>query len=280
MYYIYENDKPSLWCQIFKKIKMQGNQLILPQGKKTDKQLMKLAEKTVKIMEMASNKKIVLSKELQKQKEYVNYLQTKGLDIVDGKWLYFMLLPEIVQYVLRKKEQKEEETTIHILVNDINDNVISMIKLFSKTYKTLCIVTKHTEKLKKAEEQILEETGTMITVMNNKRKSLAKATIIINVDFPEEFVNQYIIEENATILDIPGNTTIKKKRFNGKVIVDYDIFVEHKQEYKEEEKFFLSKDLYEAEFYKKQPYDCVREKIKKDGIHITFLYTKHMHRCA
>ena len=36
--------------------------------------------------------------------------------------------------------------------------------------------------------------------MNNKKKSLAKAQIIVNIDFPSEIINQYVICENATII--------------------------------------------------------------------------------
>ena len=50
MYYIYENDKPKFLEQKFNIIKIKGNKIILPNGNKTDKQLEKLAQKTIKIM--------------------------------------------------------------------------------------------------------------------------------------------------------------------------------------------------------------------------------------
>ena len=226
-------------------------------------------------MQTVNNKKIVLSKKIQNQKVFVNELQMYPLEIIDGKWLYFMLLPEILEYILEKQGEKKEESTVHILVNDINENIIEFIKILTNNYKTICVVTKHAEKLRKIETQILEDTGTILTVMNNKRKSLVKAKIIVNIDFPEEFVNQYSIYENAIIIDIQANITIKKKRFNGTVITDYDICINNKPEYIIEEKLFNSKDLYEAEFYKKQPYQFVRKKIQKDAVKITQLYTKN-----
>lgn len=273
MYYIYENDKPSLLCNTFNIIKLKGNKIILPSGEKNEKKQIQLARKTYKIMQMVSNIKIVLSKKLQNETIYLNQLQTYPLEICDGRWLFFMLLPEILEYILEKQEIKKEESIVHILVNDINENVIGFIKLLTETYKTIAIVTKHREKLRKIENQILEETGTAIIVMNNKRKSLLKAKFIINIDFPEEFINQYSIYENAIILDVLGNTRIRKKRFNGIVISNYEITVSNKAEYEIEEKLFFQKDLYEAEFYKKQPYIYVRDKIKKDRIKISALYS-------
>ncbi len=275
MYYIYENDKPKFLEQKFNIIKIKGNKIILPNGDKTDKQLEKLAQKTIKIMQNVNNKKIVLSKELQKKEKYINILQSYPLEIIDGKWLYFMLLPEILEYILQGQNMKKEETIIHILVNDINENMIQLLNLLTKTYKSICVVTKHVQKLQKIEQQILDETGTVITVMNNKKKSLSKAKIIVNIDFPEEFVNQYIIYENAVILDIQGNTKIRKKRYNGIILQNYEINIKRKEEYEIEEELFYVRDLYEAEFYKKQPYQFVREKIKKDGIKIASVYGKN-----
>ena len=38
--------------------------------------------------------------------------------------------------------------------------------------------------------------------MNNKKKSLAKAQIVINADFTNELLNQYNICENGIIIDL------------------------------------------------------------------------------
>ena len=176
---------------------------------------------------------------------------------------------------MQKQEIKQEEYTIYILANELHEYVIEFIKLLANTYKAVSVVTKHMQTLQNIEEEILEKTGTIITGMNNKKKSLAKAKLMINIDFPEEFLNQYVIYENAIIIDIPGNTKINKKRFNGIIIEDYCISMKHKEEYSIEETLFYTKDLYEAEFYKKQPYVYVREKIKRDGVMITELYTKN-----
>ena len=109
-------------------------------------------------------------------------------------------------------------------------------------------------------------------IMNNKKKSLAKAKIIVNIDFPQELINQYIIYEQAIIVDCYGNITINKKRFNGLIIQNYDIDIKDKNKYYLENEKYFTKELYEAEFYKKQPYENVREKIQKDGINISKLF--------
>ena len=278
MYYICEDDKPKYWIEKFNIVKLQGNRIILPikeKYKSKEKKIkteQELYKKTKKIIDKANSKKVILSKKVQNLKTYVNNIQSLELDIVNGKWLFFMVIPEVLEYIIQKEKIKKQDTDIHILINDVNDNTIKLIKIVSKTYKNVYIVTKHIEKFKRIEEQILEENGTIIMIMNNKKKSLAKAKIIVNIDFPQELINQYIIYEQAIIVDCYGNITINKKRFNGLIIQNYDIDIKDKNKYYLENEKYFTKELYEAEFYKKQPYENVREKIQKDGINISKLF--------
>lgn len=280
MYCIQKYDKPNLFVRCFKIVKLEGNKVYIPliTYEKQSKQLKleeKLAVKTEKIFGKLNSKKVVLSKDIRKYERYVNLLNTYQLDIINGKWLFSMLIPEIISYIEVKKNIIPEETTIHILTNDFTEVVIENIKKLAQNHKHVAVITKNISKIKKIEEQILEETGSMITVMNNKKKGLAKAQLIINFDFPTELLKQYVIYEDSIIVDITRNIDSLKKRFNGFIVANYEIDFKNKSEYKIDDKLFFARDLYEAEFYKNQPYKYVREKIKKDGIYIKSLYTKN-----
>ena len=52
------------------------------------------------------------------------------------------------------------------------------------------------------------------------------------------------------------------------------IEIKNKREYTIDENYYYQKDLYEAEFYKQQPFEYVREKIKKDGVKIEKLISQ------
>lgn len=270
MYYIQETDRPTKWL---KRIKFRDNKIILPTAEEeiSMKQAQKLALKTQKLLEKTNCKKIVLSKKIKNQKQYKNYLNTYGFDIADGKWLFEMLSTEILEYIIQKKDLKKEETTISVLVNQITETTYENIKIIAKQYKRVNVVTNHIDKLKKMEEQILENDGIMITVTNNKKKSLLKADIILNVDFPTELINQYQIKDNAIIVNIQGNVQIKKKRFNGICINNYEIKQLKDSEIDNSNDIFSNKDIYEANMYKKQPVHEVLKKIKKDNIEIFWL---------
>ncbi len=276
MYYIQEVDKPSFFIRIFNIIKLEGNNIFVPLIEIENLKVQeKLAKKTIKIFENLNSKKVVISKNVKMYKTYVNLLNTGQFDVVNGKWLFSMLIPEVIKYVENKKNLKEEETSVYFLVNDFTETVIENIKAMAKGHKHVSVITKYVEKMKKIENQILQETGVVITVMNNKKKSLAKAQIVINADFTNELLNQYNICENAIIIDLTQSLRNLKKRFNGFVVNNYEIKLKNRSEYRIDDNMFFQRELYESEFYKKQPYEYVRKKIIKDGVQIKKLFTKN-----
>ncbi len=271
LYYIQEADKPNLFHKIFNIIEMQQDKIILPIDEQeiSDKKSQKLAKKTKKIMEKAISKKVILSKKIQKQEIYKNLLYTYNLEIIEGKWIKEVLCCKELEFLLKHNKLKKEDTSISILINDITENMLSNIRIMAKEYKSISIITNHIEKFKKIEKQILEEDGVMITVGNNKKKGLAKAKIILNVDFPSELINKYQICEKAIIINIKENAKVAKKRFNGIIIQDYEIIWDETQEfdYEKQEKY-KSCERYEAKINKKQPFKEIQKQIKKDKVQI------------
>lgn len=275
MFYIEENDKPTFLERILTKIKIENNRIIIPIEKElTEKKQEKLAHKTIKLLNKSSSKKIVVSKKIGQYEKYMNILKAKYIN-VEGKWLYKMLVPEIIEYILKKENLKKEETSLHILVNDATDVAVQNILEFAKEYKTITIITNHIDKFKKIEEKIFEESGINISIMNNKKKSLSRAKIIINFDFPKELINQYTINEKAIILNLPGKLKINKKRYEGKIIQGYEIKSKEDSNYHQELDKFYPKSIYESKFYYEQPYQYIREKIKNDKIEIKELYLQN-----
>ena len=106
MFYIEKNDKPNFIEKNFNILKMIENTIILPVTEGTkEKQIEKIAIKTKKIIRKYSNsKKIVLSKDLKNEQTYINYLNSYGLEIQDGRWLFEILLSEITEYIINKKQ--------------------------------------------------------------------------------------------------------------------------------------------------------------------------------
>ncbi len=222
-------------------------------------------KKILKILNKHSVKNVVLSKETQKNEILINYLNSNNVNIFNGRWLEKYLAYEIIKYILVKKNIKKEETEIAILINQIDEVSTENIKLFAKEFKRVNVVTNHIEKLKKIEENIFDEFGIMITITNNKKKSLKNAKIILNRDFPEELINKFNIYDEAIILNLDGNAKINKKRFSGLNINNYEIAL-NDDDYLSEE--FYIRDIFESQIYKKTTFKNIRKEIKEKGVNI------------
>ena len=271
MYYIQEIDKPNFLFSFFNIVKLEDDKIILPianNEKITLKKAQKLAKNTNKILKKAHGNQVVVSKLIKNQEEYLNYLNSYNIRIVQGKWLFELLANDVLEYIVDKKRLKKEQIKVSILVNDMSDIMLENIKQIIRQYKRVNIVTNHLERFKKLEEQVLEE-GIMITVSNNKKKSLAKSEIILNVDFPTELINKYNLYEQAIIVNIKSDVEINKKRFNGININDYEIHFKDFEDFDyDKDNLYDKKDLYEVMSYKKQPYIYIRRKVISDKVKI------------
>lgn len=178
-----------------------------------------------------------------------------------------------MDYIVNLKNIKKEDTEISILVNYITQNTLENIKKIARQYKRLNIVTNHIEKFKKIEEELYNKEGIMIIVTNNKKKSLSKSKIILNIDFPKELLNKYNIYENAILVNIRGNMKIARKRFNGITINNYEIKLNN-LDYSQinNKNQYNIRDIYEASFYKTMPYREIVNQINADKLEVTSLY--------
>ena len=212
----------------------------------------KNTRKLVKRLLLNETNNVVIDKELITCEKLINLLKSNDIKIFDGKWLEKYLILDILEYIINKKQIIKAETEIAITANEITDLLIEMIKILSKQYKKLTIVTNHIEKLRKIEKEIKEKEGILIILSNNKNKSLLKSQIIINA------------EENIRIDAI---------RFNGIVINDYEIEIGRKEFiWRDGIEKYRQRDLIEAELYVRDTYKNIRKKIQKNNIKIKELY--------
>lgn len=265
-YYIEKMDKNKI---IGRKIQLENDNIKiymdLEKGKNT--------RKLVKRLLLNETNNVVIDKELITCEKLINLLKSNDIKIFDGKWLEKYLILDILEYIINKKQIIKAETEIAITANEITDLLIEMIKILSKQYKKLTIVTNHIEKLRKIEKEIKEKEGILIILSNNKNKSLLKSQIIINMDFNQELINQYRIYEEAIIINAEETIRIDAIRFNGIVINDYEIEIGRKEFiWREGIEKYRQRDLIEAELYVRDTYKNIRKKIQKNNIKIKELY--------
>lgn len=264
--YIEKMDKPKIFCP---KIKTEHDNCQIFLNLEKEKNIKKVINNLVK-KEIAN---VVLSKELCENKDLINALNANNINIFDGRWLEKYLSLSIVDYIVVQKGIKKEETEIALTINQITELSIEIIKILAKQFKKLTVVTNHTEKLRKVEQDIYDKEGILIVISNNQKKSLLKPQIILNMDFNKDVMNKYRINEKAIIVNLEGDMRIDEKRFNGINVNDYEIEIGREEIiWRTNMKNFRTKDLLESVLYMKDTFGNICRKINKNKVSIKELY--------
>lgn len=222
--FVEQNDKMNPIKKWFYPIEIKKNIMALNTNleKMSLRKKIKLSQKVKKTLDEKNCKTVVASTIIKKNKEFMNLLYSNNIEIIEGKWLFKMLIYDIVDYILNKRNKVKEKSEITITVNRCSNWIEEIIKNLAINSKAVKIVTSHIEEFQKLEESLYEE-GIIITVSNNKRKSLANSNIILNIDFPKEIFNTYKICDEAIIINFEEEVIIRKKRFTGIIINSYTL---------------------------------------------------------
>ena len=265
-YYLEKMDKPKF---SIRKYKIEEDNFVVYADLNKEKNVSKI----IKVMIKNDIEYVVLSKTLTENKNFINALNANNIKIFNGRWLEKYLTFEILEYVINQKGIKKEETEIAITTNEITDLTIETIKILSKQYKKLIVVTNHIEKLRRVEKELYDNDGILIVVANNTKKSLLKPQIILNLDFNMQVLNKYKINENAIIVNVEGDMKIRSKRFSGININNYEIVVGREENiWRENMSIFENKNLLEATLYIRDTFNNIRRKIMKNKVSIKELY--------
>lgn len=171
------------------------------------------------------------------------------------------MLPEVINYCTRLLDFKTDE--LYICTNEYNKENISIIKDLCNNTKVVNIITKNN--MYRELERSLEEKGIYITVNNNKRKSLKRASIAINLDFKD--LKDYNINRNMIIIDLAGMLQTDKS-FEGIYIKSAEVGTSKVMRVFSEYEKFNKSELIEAEMIKLKEYEKVRQYIRMNKFNI------------
>ena len=243
--------------------KIDGNRVFISLPIKKNKMKEKKVKKLVKQMQKYKIKTAILSENLYNIETLKNEIYSVNINILDGKYLFKLLIGEIIKYICKKTNTSVEKMEISFLTNDVNNINKEIIISLAEKVKTLNIITNHIEEFRNIEDYLYNEKGIIIKISNNYKTALQKTNIIINMDFPEDTINKYSIPIKCIIVNINGGIKIKTKKFNGININSYNIIIPPK--YKIEG--YNDKFVYESNLLGKE-YKIARKQILEDKIKI------------
>ena len=240
-----DNGKTTITLPLFKSNKIRNKKII------------KIAKRINKKLYDNNIENVVLSNYLEENEILKQKLYCQNINILDGRYLFYLLIPEIIEYILKRQKVKLQNGEVTLLINDFTQNNAKIITYIAQNVKRVNIVTNHSNKFKKTEDYLYNELGVILNITNNKSKSLSNANLIINIDFPEEIINKYEINSNAIIVNIFNEIKVRAKKFNGININYYKACIP--KEYQIDG--FQNNLVYESSIYK-----CSYENARKDII--------------
>lgn len=209
---------------------------------------------------------------LKKYSEYEKINEILYAPILDGKYLMKNVTVQIIEKILEYQNSSISQAKVHILVDNYNKENCDIIYGLSINVKNINIVTNNIQSYKKMEDKLFENTGTAISVANNRKKGLKRAEIIINLDFDNNLIKKYSINRNAIIINCFNESLEMNSGFSGVIInkVEYEEapeMMEYFNIYKLNKNFEIPELFESLIFYK--TYD----KIHKQNSEYTFRIT-------
>ena len=222
------------------KIDNEKQKIILP-----DINRKKVYEKIIKKINIIKERnrkkiKIVLSKKLHQKKE-----EFYGLRVVDGKNIFYKYIEDVIKKILGNNPI--EIMDIYLLASQYTNTNVNLINSISKKFKSTNVITDEINKYGIL-EGLMEEKGIALTITNNKKKSLKKAKLIINLDFTNNQIRKYNISRNACIINLNDTIIENLKCFDGIIInnIEVEFPIEKEQEMKNNN---LIENYYKIELY-------------------------------
>lgn len=225
---------------------------------------------------LPSNSEKILNvvRERLKQDNIDYIVQEKDIDCgypeLSGKYNIKYMLPEILNYCYKKLGKEIKLQEIYICVEEYTKENIKIIEELCNIVKVVNIITNHMKQFQELEKR-LEKKEIYITVSNNKRKSLKRANMIINIDFKE--FKSFNLNRNCIIINAAPNLEIGKE-FDGICIEKITLDTKKVMRIFSDMENMDKQELVEAEILKKDTYLEKRESILKNKIHIFKLFGK------
>lgn len=163
--------------------------------------------------------------------------------------------------------ERIETLSVAILIKNIEEIAISQIIEIAKRVKRIKIVTNRINSFSYIENKLYEEHGIAIQITSNREKALANSKVIINFDFDELQMNEFIFPENSNIVNIKNMVSINNQKFSGHIFNYYKITYSDDLFDKIGDRFCFNENvLYEGRIYRKDSFFNIRRQMESDGV--------------
>ena len=197
------------------------------------------------------NTPIVFSRQIKENINKEEYKDTRLYKLIklleEDKTIFRKYIEEVLNSIITRKKEAPEQQSLYILAKSENIKIKNEIINMIAKYKAINVVTTNLREFQKLEADLDENLETF-AVLNNKRKSLARAQYIINIDYSEEELLEYNINRTANIFNL-NTGKLHLNNFDGYIINNIEINSDN-QEYD-------IKDLYLANMVQEEEMEII-----------------------
>lgn len=215
---------------------------------------------------------IVIGKKLRENIELIEKIEDIGIPISDGRWLFKLLVLQILEYISNCQNISISELRVALVTNENNDLITYYIEELTKRSNKIKIITNHREKFYITEEKLYYNKGIVLEISNNKRKALQDVDVIFNFNFEEDQLNRYKLNDNAILINLKEKVNVNSKRFSGINIHSYEIDFENRlMNILDWTGNFEKTEIYESYLYRNGKIESIEHDIMKDKVIIKYL---------
>ena len=170
-----------------------------------------------KLKKMGDNYYIVLSINV---KKIIN-LNIINKKVINGKKVYKYLIESILEYILKTLELEKDTLKtldLYIMQKEFDEEVNIFINNMVNKVRNIVVITDDINKYENWSKKNLEPNGLFILALNNKKKSLKKAKIIINFNYKKDEFIKFNINRNSIIVNMQGERIDNLLGFDGIII--------------------------------------------------------------
>ena len=187
---------------------------------------------------------------------------------LNGDIIFKNSIQKTLKFILKKLDNKPEDMDVYVCINEKKQYIYNQLIDLGNIFRTVNLVTNNIKEIKEF-EKVLENDLITTTISNNKRKALRRAELIINVDFEENELNEYLLNRNAIIINLP-KIKINQKSFQGINIIGIKILLNESAKYRIREDIKYLCNFEEIELYESEIID-EKEKWIKIGQDVNIL---------
>lgn len=190
------------------------------------KQEKKILDKVIKKAKKLGINALVFSKDLcNEEKELREKFAQENMDIhiIDGKKVMEYSHLKTFEYILKLQNCNMKQEDIYIMFNDDRRTDVEFLSEYIEGFKTVNVITSDIERFKKIQDMLYERENILISVSNNRKKSLKKAKYILNYNLSEEELKRYKMNRNAIIVSIQSNIQTGIKGFDGILVNNIEV---------------------------------------------------------